>query len=386
MRENKQMNVHPQSAILKDLQILLDFIGSDGELVSKKQLVFSAKTLLELNLLMSKPIAHNKVRPQQTAFPHIAVVYKCAHRLGFLHYSDKGSRKQINLNLAALDSWNKLNPTEQYFTLLDKWLYGSEEDIIIFLPIQRLVEFKHRFLNRTSNYYQKIFTIEYKIGELLAGMELFKLTDIQHTKPDKAGGWKIKSLKLTEFGDFILNILLDNIEEQIEKYMFNYSLDDSNSFKLFQAYFPDLKNTHLIKTETLNRSGVFIFKISLHKAWRKVAIHHRATLESLADVILQSFNFDNDHLHSFRFLDTNGQKREYEHPACIDADYSSDDITLFELPLGIKGSMQFIFDFGDWWEFNVLLEKIDSDYKINSTGVELLDGKGEPPEQYPDWD
>jgi len=381
MKKNEQINLHQQSSVLKDLQILLDFVGSDGKLVSKKQLVFSAKTLLELNQLMSKPIAHNKVRPQQTTFPHIAVVYKSAHQLGFFNYTDKGTRKQINLNPAALESWNKLNPTEQYFTLLDKWLY-SDADTSIFPPMQYIERFKRRFLNKTRDYYQNIFATEYKIGELLAGMELFNLVNIQHAKPDKAGGWKINSLKLTKFGDFILSVILDNME----KYMLADSLRDLGIFELFQPYFPDLKNTYQIKTDTPNRTGVFIFKISLHKAWRKIAIHHSATLYDLANVILQAFNFDNDHLHTFSFLDTSGQKRKYQHPACSYADYFSDEIILSELPLSIKGSMKFIFDFGDWWEFNILLEKVDSNYKINNAKAELLDGKGEPPEQYQDWD
>jgi len=381
-------NTHQQAPILKDFQMLLDFIGSDGELVSKKQLVFSAKNLLELNLLMSKPIAHNKTRPNQTSLPHIAVVYDCALQLGFFKYTDKGSRKQINLNEAALESWNSLNPTEQYFTLLDRWLFGGEEDRAFSVPINRIEAFKRRSLNQLDSYYQNIFTHEYKMGGLLAGLELFGLVNIEHAKPDESGGWKINSLTLTEFGNFIFNIL---IEKDAQGTFLDSLLEvtikpiDFTNFELFQPYFPDLQNTYQLKSQTAKRSGAYIFRISLRRVWRRIAVEDSLTLEELADVILQAFEFNNDHLHSFNFIDTSGQKREYGHPACED-EFTTDEIILSELPLCIKGSMKFIFDFGDWWEFTIKLEDIDSEYEFKDELAEILEGKGKAPEQYPDWD
>jgi hypothetical protein len=44
-----------------------------------------------------------------------------------------------------------------------------------------------------------------------------------------------------------------------------------------------------------------------------------------------------------------------------------------------------VFDFGDWWEFNVVLESIDEpDPKLKKAKV--IDKKGKAPEQYPDYD
>lgn len=48
--------------------------------------------------------------------------------------------------------------------------------------------------------------------------------------------------------------------------------------------------------------------------------------------------------------------------------------------------MMFIFDFGDRWEFNIMLESVDENHTINDAGAEFLDKKGEAPKQYPDWD
>ncbi len=43
------------------------------------------------------------------------------------------------------------------------------------------------------------------------------------------------------------------------------------------------------------------------------------------------------------------------------------------------------FDFGDNWEFNVLLERIDP-VDLNLKKPKVLEKKGEAPEQYPMWD
>ncbi len=45
--------------------------------------------------------------------------------------------------------------------------------------------------------------------------------------------------------------------------------------------------------------------------------------------------------------------------------------------------MTYIFDFGDWWEFDVQLEKIET---AKSNYAAIVDRHGESPPQYPDWE
>lgn len=391
MNKNLAIDKHQLSSILTDFQILLDFIGSDGELVSKKQLVFSASTLLELNLLMTKPINHKKTRPQLTTFPHIAIVYKCAHLLRFFHFTDKGARKQINLNPAALESWKKLNPVEQYFTLLAKWLYGDKEDSLDFLaPINRIARFRQDWIDRRRFSFQEILKKEYKISIFLAGIELFGFADITHGKPDSDGNWKITSIKQTEMGKFAFEIILKELLSLNDNFLATLFMEKEtnkkNLFDVFRPYYPDLKNNFQLQTEAQNRTGVHIFKVSLHRSWRRIAVTHSTTLEELADLILQAFNFENDHLHNFEFIDISGHKREYSHPDNRGDEHFTDEVTLSKLPLNINGSMKFIFDFGDWWEFNILLEKVDNNFELDESSAKLLEMKGKAPEQYPDWD
>ena len=55
--------------------------------------------------------------------------------------------------------------------------------------------------------------------------------------------------------------------------------------------------------------------------------------------------------------------------------------------LGLKPgeAMTYSYDFGDNWEFEVLLERIEPvDPKIGAPKV--VESQGEAPEQYPSWD
>jgi hypothetical protein len=51
------------------------------------------------------------------------------------------------------------------------------------------------------------------------------------------------------------------------------------------------------------------------------------------------------------------------------------------LPLAIGQSLDFLFDFGDNWEFELQLEAVNP--KVKQKNPEVLEAEGEAPEQYP---
>ena len=51
-----------------------------------------------------------------------------------------------------------------------------------------------------------------------------------------------------------------------------------------------------------------------------------------------------------------------------------------DVPLRVGQAMTYVFDFGDWWEFDVTLESVDPEMAIEKPVV--LEAHGEPPEQY----
>ena len=60
------------------------------------------------------------------------------------------------------------------------------------------------------------------------------------------------------------------------------------------------------------------------------------------------------------------------------------EVAVGEVPLVVEQTMTFVFDFGDWWEFAVTLERVDPGLDVD--GPVVLEAHGEPPEQYPRWD
>jgi hypothetical protein len=59
------------------------------------------------------------------------------------------------------------------------------------------------------------------------------------------------------------------------------------------------------------------------------------------------------------------------------------EILIGDVPLQVGQAMTYVFDFGDWWEFDVTLEQIDPDRTIE--GPVVLKEYGESPKQYSHW-
>ncbi|NMH07213.1 hypothetical protein GV257_09105 [Streptococcus pneumoniae] len=108
------------------------------------------------------------------------------------------------------------------------------------------------------------------------------------------------------------------------------------------------------------------------------------TLAELADVILWSFDFVNDHAHAF-FMDN----VEWSHADSYFLSFVSDDVeecyteNVYLDSLSVKQKFKFIFDFGDEWRFECqVLREIETEdeeaYLVRSVGTSL--------EQYPDYD
>lgn len=375
------------TSVLQDFNSLLNFVGEDGELVSKKQMVFAPNVLIELNQKMSKPLKQDKKRPSPKTFPHLEVLYLCAKWMGFFEYANEGSRKRAHLNERALQAWQERNPTEQYFSLLDTWLFGDPNEYRSFLtPIFRLDRLMDTLFGKALVDHTKVLKNEYKVEGLLAGLELFGLVAIQHAEPEAGEGWTIHSIALTPLGEYVVQAL--NEIKKTDHAAFFDRLDQEGEseqsliLKTFQADYPELEQLYTLSEMVVDREGVFIFKVSLGKVWRRIAIVSLADLDGLATAILDAFGFDNDHLYFFKFLSMEGVLKEYYHPAAIDYELATCDVRLAELSLPLKSSMEFVFDFGAWWEFEVLLEKIDADYELDY--CEVVDSKGVAPEQYGD--
>ena len=110
---------------------------------------------------------------------------------------------------------------------------------------------------------------------------------------------------------------------------------------------------------------------------------HENTFEELHLAIQEAFNFDNDHLYEFYI---GGSRRTAK--IIFTGDPSGgieNDITLGEMAIYKGQKIKYVFDFGDMWEFDITVTNIDKNVPI-PVKPEIIEIKGEAPEQYPDWD
>jgi hypothetical protein len=225
----------------------------------------------------------------------------------------------------------------------------------------------------------------------IALAEMFGWLKIKHGK-EKGKGWIVEKLEFTEFGMECIALLQENIKEfrldWIDSYLEENKPEfDENIFNFlqpaFQPYFPNYKNTYRLPNTEI-KNGIFVFKVSLgKKVWRRIAISSTELLDDLHNIIQAAFEFDNDHLYQFEFRNRFGIKQRVPHPMCEEK-LSTDEFKLKELPLRIGETMEYIFDFGDWWVFTIELEEIKPP-NPNYAQAEILEKYGKSPEQYPDW-
>jgi len=71
-------------------------------------------------------------------------------------------------------------------------------------------------------------------------------------------------------------------------------------------------------------------------------------------------------------------------PYCDDG-VPANEVPIGELPLSPGQSMNLVYDFGDNWQFDVKLERIDPPNK-RMKKPRVLEKHGKAPEQYPRWD
>jgi hypothetical protein len=151
---------------------------------------------------------------------------------------------------------------------------------------------------------------------------------------------------------------------------------------LLQPYFPEWKKILTIPERGF-LEGTYIFKVSLGGVWFRVAIPAGYSLDSLSSFILDTFKFDYDHLYQFEYENPYGAFERVNHPYMDEGPWA-DDVLIGNLPLRIGQKMTYLYDFGDNWEFEVTLEQVDLDKKIEKQI--LLEQHGKPPEQYPTYE
>jgi|LGVF01.1.fsa_nt_gb hypothetical protein len=382
--------------ILTDFETLLEFIGSDGIVVSPRFNHLSMKLLPELNARMAQPIEIDLKRPKQKSYPNINGLYLLLRMTGLAILKGRGKKQILAIDDAVLDSWKSLNLTERYFTLLEAWLIKGRPEIIDEDTGGYKVLFMEwsEFFNRIKKNGLKIkgnkdleSMISYLPGHYaIALMDLFGLISVRYSKPEKGKGWCVDKVHRTPLGDALRKLLSDYFWSG--DFFSVYRSEASVGFGLLQEivrpFFPEWRN-NLVLPEREFQDGTYVFKVSLEEAWRRIAIPGSMFFDDLSTCILRVFAFDSDHLYQFSFKNRFGFLKFVNHPYMEEESPSTDETRIGDAMIEPGAEMTFLFDFGDNWEFDVELERLDP-VDQDMDGPRILDTYGQPPEQYPDYE
>lgn len=387
--------------VLSDFEMLLDFVGTGGIPVGGKHGLLPLSALADLNARLAEPLRVAMKRPVQKSYPVLHGLYLLLRATGLGRVRGAGKHQRLVLDPEILTSWQALNPTERYFTLLEAWLLYAREamlggrddwfqDKCIFDVVQ-LFDAIGEDRGSAGEAIQGNYFNRYKgDGSNLPLMALFGLVELEQGAPGPRGEWRVRRVRRRPFGQALLVAAFtasagvdgrSSEEEESEEEVVDRPVP---VFGILQAdlaaYFPAWRNNLILPVEAF-REGVHVFRASLGRVWRQIAVAGTMTLDDLAYAILGAFRFDNDHLYRFLLRDPFGRSISVNAPN-LDEGPWTDETRVGQVLLEVGQDMIFVFDFGDDWRFTVTLEEVHAP-NDRLTKPELLGGKGEAPEQYP---
>lgn len=378
-------------SILFDFEALLGFVEAGVRSTGKYHLLPIAR-LFELDQLMRKPLRPRLKRPQQKSFPHLNGLYLLlrATQLGVPEGYGKASGR-LELDVALHKQWLQLNATERYFNLLEAWLRRSSwemaglrsggmmsyvalnaRDLWMSIPAGG-----HRISQKDQRRGEFLYSVERSCT--LALFEMFGLMTVERDEPGEGQGWCVSEVRKTEFGDELLSIVFKEVEREVLRFEGVAGPFGAWQPKL-RSYFPQWVNNLMIP-EPKFRDGVYYFKVSLGKPWRRIAIAANSSLDDLAECIIRAFDFEGDHLYGFRFVARDGHQVRAEHPYVNDADMHTDEIAIGELPVKERESIEFQYDYGADWRFELQLEKVDPE-AAKTSKPKVVESRGAAPAEY----
>lgn len=382
--------------IVQDFDALLERIHAEGIPLTSSQHQLSLKILPDLNAQLTQPVQIDLKRPQQKSYPNLYGLYLLLRVTGLTQIHQAGKTPKLVVNPDLYASWQTLNPTEKYFTLLEAWLIRSNlellgEDRNPLNEGSRVLRAWADLKNRPKTYrsYAEQDQLNYWPGfHNLTLMQMFGWVDLTCPAPDAGKGWRVERVTTKPIGDAIATVALSAYAEHEFQWASetDFTLPWGDFQPYFQPYFPEWQQNLLSLRPPAHQTGTYLFKVSLGKIWRRLSISSESTLEALGDLIRASVEFDSDHLDLFSFKDAMGRTVEIYHP---EGDWkegqTTDQVLVGDLPLQPGMSMIYLFDFGDCWEFRVLLEEIQPG-KPKRGCNKILERHGKSPEQYPNWD
>ena len=383
--------------ILHDFNAAIDFLRTKKQVLTPAHQL-TLDTVKAINQRLQHPVELTLKRPVQKSYPPVHGLYLLLRASGLTSVDSSGKQPTLCVDESAYDQWSKLSETEQYFSLLEAWLLRGYAEII--------GEDRRMLWDIPDNTERILSFVEYsdlEKGLLVAGkrgvyenlkytpglhnlgiMYLLGIIQIEVRAPLPNGGWNLERITLTPFGTALLSALSTDLSAQFHQMLYaepSDEFDDEgvNLRLVFQCYFPEWRNS-FAPPEPAFIDGTHVFKVTVLDAWRQIAVGAQETLDTLARAILDSVRFDDDHLYDFQYRNRIGKQERISHPYNQDPPLTS-EVHIGELGLEIGQHMTFLFDYGDNWEFDVVLEAVEPNNHLQ--GAEIRAEHGKAPVQYP---
>ena len=391
--------------VLRDFRVLLEFLGPEGVEAGGKYNLLPLKFIGELDRRLSRPLHLELKRPQLRSHPYLQGLNLLLRASGLSRVEGSGAKARLVLDPAMRMQWDRLNPTEQYFHLMEAWLrFGRAEmvgergsvwgDLLpACLQVWKLLP--KNGLRFDAEKPREVYLPG--VGRdfyLLALMDLFGLLEVEQP-PHPVTPWSPAGVKHVPFGDAVFTLLAD--------VPFGFLLGDD----LPQAEDEDRRQGRRRGrgsgpgspcSSRISRNGGRTWSSrsrSLGRArsssgcrWARSGgsspCRPTPRWTTWSAWILRSVDFDSDHLYEFTYRDRLGAKASASH-AAMDEGPWADQIPVGTLPLEPGQTMQLLYDFGDNWQFTVKLERIEPP-GARAKGPRILESHGKAPSQYQDWE
>lgn len=372
--DNVVVDEHGPGTVLHDFEAFLAYVEEhDVRLTDMYQL--RRHMLPEINARLTIPLRHGLTHPLQQSYPHIHGLYLLLRASGLTIVEQAAAGPLLIIDEQVHGSWETLNATERYCTLLETWLLRGNPEIIgegarpSYDPLDEFDKCLRFFLRIPEDGLQvggedgSERLLRQRPGRHHLGLlELFGLIRIESGPPEQGKGWRITRVERTELGE----ALLARLHSEFQTRPADYNLPRKGAMIPFgvlqaalQPSFPEWKQSLTIPGWTF-RDGTHRFEVTLGpESYRTKALACQS-LDHLASAIVDAFKFDPDHFYCFSYRDRFGVERHIYHPS-LEEEPQTDETMVGDVPLHIGQSMIFLFDCGKCWKLQVTLECVDAD-------------------------
>jgi hypothetical protein len=404
--ETRDFEHQAPGTVLRDVETLLGLVGDEGMPVTAGH-VLAMRNLETINRSLTQPVELHLKRAMQKSYPPINGLYLLLRSTGLGLIDTELKKPRLKLDASVLESWRSLNAAERYFALLKAWWGRANEEAIgeqvfgggeVLVKLIYFIESFPKAGTLTVETPQDAEGLRYYPGlHNLALMALFGLLEIRLKPPSEGRGWQPEWMRMTDWGNLILDSYTAFIRQSrtSESKLGLPALGVTGRFEPLERFEswsqlirPHIKGWHrdLAIPEPAFQLGPHLFKVSWGtKCWRLIAIRGDSCLDELAMAILDAFDFDSDHLYRFSYKDRFGRTFDVDHPYIVrDSDNSlANEVKVGDLPLHPGMGIDFLYDFGEQWEFNIRTERMNIESAIDKS--QIMETHGKAPEQYGGW-